>query len=434
MRKSAKECKARWYEWLDPSIKKTEWTREEEEKLLHLAKIFPTQWRTIAPIIGRTPAQCIEHYERLLDNAQGKSGDLDESDPRRLRPGEIDPNPETKPCRPDPIDMDEDEKEMLQECRARLANTKGKKAKRKAREKQLEEARRMSQMQKNRELKAAGISVFRPTKIRGVNYNLEIPFERQVPEGRYDNNATEENPNVDPFKSSIALQQIEMKRRDEEDKKKKALDAKRMKKLKQKNLPKAMEIISKQQQSDASAMIGPRTSLVLPSPQISDSELTAIKKYASGSLADGGLASDNSATRALVGNYSQRDVMQTPLQMKTPFLSTSMIHSQAQHALLLRNAPTPLMGGPPEEEEKGQESLASKVAQTPSILLSKRQQTEESQMLPPPSKRVGVIPTRLQTPMRDEFKINQSFDHDGADSAWERSSIASGVQSSHPSY
>ena len=36
-RKSAKQCKARWYEWLDPSIKKTEWTREEDEKLLHLA-------------------------------------------------------------------------------------------------------------------------------------------------------------------------------------------------------------------------------------------------------------------------------------------------------------------------------------------------------------------------------------------------------------
>ena len=29
-------------------------------------------------------------------------------DPRRLRPGEIDPNPETKPARPDPVDMDED--------------------------------------------------------------------------------------------------------------------------------------------------------------------------------------------------------------------------------------------------------------------------------------------------------------------------------------
>jgi hypothetical protein len=47
VRKSAKQCKARWYEWLDPSIKKTEWTKEEEEKLLHLAKLMPTQWRTL---------------------------------------------------------------------------------------------------------------------------------------------------------------------------------------------------------------------------------------------------------------------------------------------------------------------------------------------------------------------------------------------------
>lgn len=30
-------------------------------------------------------------------------------DPRKLKPGEIEPNPETKPARPDPIDMDEDE-------------------------------------------------------------------------------------------------------------------------------------------------------------------------------------------------------------------------------------------------------------------------------------------------------------------------------------
>jgi len=61
--------KSRWYEWLDPSIKKTEWMREEDEKLLHLAKIMPTQWRTIAPIVGRTAAQCLERYEKLLDEA-----------------------------------------------------------------------------------------------------------------------------------------------------------------------------------------------------------------------------------------------------------------------------------------------------------------------------------------------------------------------------
>ncbi len=54
------------FEWLDPSIKKTEWSRDEDEKLLHMAKIMPTQWRTIAPIVQRTAAQCLERYEFLL--------------------------------------------------------------------------------------------------------------------------------------------------------------------------------------------------------------------------------------------------------------------------------------------------------------------------------------------------------------------------------
>ncbi|CAA7035393.1 unnamed protein product [Microthlaspi erraticum] len=78
VRKSAKQCKARWYEWLDPSIIKTEWTREEDEKLLNLAKLMPTQWKAIAPIVGRTPSQCLERYENLLDATD---------DPRKLGHG-----------------------------------------------------------------------------------------------------------------------------------------------------------------------------------------------------------------------------------------------------------------------------------------------------------------------------------------------------------
>lgn len=63
-------------------------------------------------------------YEKLLDMALGKDATYDPADdPRRLRPGEIDPNPESKPARPDAVDMEEDEKEMLAEARARLANT-----------------------------------------------------------------------------------------------------------------------------------------------------------------------------------------------------------------------------------------------------------------------------------------------------------------------
>ncbi len=58
------------------------------------------------------------------DAATAKDESYDPADdPRRLRAGEIDPNPEGKPARPDPVDMDEDEKEMLSEARARLANT-----------------------------------------------------------------------------------------------------------------------------------------------------------------------------------------------------------------------------------------------------------------------------------------------------------------------
>lgn len=86
---------------------------------MHLAKLMPTQWRTIAPIVGRTASQCLERYQKLLDDAEQQAesdlglagvGDSGPSadDVRRLRPGEIDPDPETKPARPDPVDMDED--------------------------------------------------------------------------------------------------------------------------------------------------------------------------------------------------------------------------------------------------------------------------------------------------------------------------------------
>ena len=33
---------------------------------------MPTQWRTIAPIVGRTPSQCLERYQKLLDEAEAK--------------------------------------------------------------------------------------------------------------------------------------------------------------------------------------------------------------------------------------------------------------------------------------------------------------------------------------------------------------------------
>lgn len=67
---------------------------------------------------------------------------------------------------------------MLSEARARLANTQGKKAKRKARERQLSEARRIASLQKRRELRAAGIMAgngsWRFKKRNIMDYNAEV--------------------------------------------------------------------------------------------------------------------------------------------------------------------------------------------------------------------------------------------------------------------
>uniref|UniRef100_A0A673G914 Cell division cycle 5-like protein n=1 Tax=Sinocyclocheilus rhinocerous TaxID=307959 RepID=A0A673G914_9TELE len=263
-RKSAKQCKARWYEWLDPSIKKTEWSREEEEKLLHLAKLMPTQWRTIAPIIGRTAAQCLEHYEYLLDKAAQRENEDDVGDdPRKLKPGEIDPNPETKPARPDPVDMDEDELEMLSEARARLANTQGKKAKRKAREKQLEEARRLAALQKRRELRAAGIDIQKKRKKkRGVDYNAEIPFEKKPAQGFYDTSMELYNP-LEPNFKRLRQQHLDGELRSEKEDHDRKKDRQKIKKKKESDLPSAIL-----QTSGVSEFTKKRSKLVLPTPQV----------------------------------------------------------------------------------------------------------------------------------------------------------------------
>ena len=262
VRKTPAQCKARWHEWLDPSIKKIEWSKEEDEKLLHLAKIFPSQWRTIAPVVGRTAHQCQERYERLLDDAQGRDG-MDETDPRRLRPGEIDPAPETKPAKADPVDMDDDEQAMLQEARARLANVRGKKAKRKAREKMMEETRRLSQLQKEREMRAAGLSVSsNRIKPGEIDYNKEIPFET-VPQRGVHQYGTEEDPKPSISAKNVSLEKLENRNRRADELREKDEDKRALKKLQRRSMESALADDFEQATSDKRAFTR-STKLVLP--------------------------------------------------------------------------------------------------------------------------------------------------------------------------
>lgn len=412
-RKSAKQCKARWYEWLDPSIKKTEWSREEEEKLLHLAKLMPTQWRTIAPIIGRTAAQCLEHYEYLLDKAQNRDQD-NEDDPRRLKPGEIDPNPETKPARPDPVDMDEDELEMLSEARARLANTQGKKAKRKAREKQLEEARRLAALQKRRELRAAGIEIKqKKKKKRGVDYNSEIPFEKKPAPGFYNTSEETYNP-LDPDYKRLRQQNMDGElRRDKEDRERKK-DKLRQKKRKENDLPGVIT-----SQNNFTEPIKKRSKLVLPCPQISDAELEDVVKigqaseYARQQAEDGGIK--DGASQALLQDYN---VTPHSVNLRTPRTPASedTVLQEAQNIMALTNVDTPLKGGlntPLHDSDFSGVTPKHVTPHTPNTLITTPYQTPGHNDPSGLSPKSGVMTPRqtpgttpLRTPVRDKLNIN----------------------------
>ncbi|KAK7721574.1 Pre-mRNA-splicing factor cef1 [Botryosphaeria dothidea] len=360
-RKTPKQCKARWSEWLDPSIRKIEWSKEEDEKLLHLAKLMPTQWRTIAPIVGRTATQCLERYQKLLDEAEAKeSGELDLGGPeggetqapsaddvRRLRPGELDPDPESKPARPDTIDLDEDEKEMLSEARARLANTQGKKAKRKARERQLEESRRLAVLQKRRELKNAGINIKVTTVKKGqMDYNADIPFEKAPAPGFYDTQEEEERNErqreaFDPRKQQLANKRKADQIEEGEDRKKRKND-----KGGAAAISAAAQKAAQMQKIREAEQSSKRRGLMLPAPQVSEGELEEIVKMGMVGERASQLAgsSDNEATRGLIGNYSNI-VGSTPIRTPRAPQEEDHIANEVRNARARTETQSALLGG-----------------------------------------------------------------------------------------
>ncbi|KAF1349071.1 pre-mRNA splicing factor cef-1 [Delphinella strobiligena] len=423
-RKTPKQCKARWSEWLDPGIRKVEWSKDEDEKLLHLAKLMPTQWRTIAPIVGRTAAQCLERYQKLLDDAEARENDdlglggpaggeasaPNADDVRKLRPGEMDPDPESKPARPDTIDMDEDEKEMLSEARARLANTQGKKAKRKARERQLEESRRLAVLQKRRELKNAGINIKVVTKKKGqMDYNADIPFEKAPAPGFYDTVEEEVRNEKQREAFDPRKQQLANKRKgDQEDDRD---DSKRRKNDKAGNAATAAAVAAAKagqaQRLREAEQSSRRRGLVLPAPQVGESELEEIVKMGlageRANLAAGG--SDNDATRALIGNYSDM-VAATPIRTPRAPQEEDRIANEIRNARARTETQSALLGGENTDMIEGDSTTGyGGVAPT------KHTSATPNPMATPFRNSMGATPGRvgatpLRTP-RDSYALNQ---------------------------
>ncbi len=74
------QCLQRWRKALDPAVVKGHWTSEEDSKLLKLVAENPRNWGHVAKgIVGRTAKQCRERYHNHLDPSI-KKGDWTEKE------------------------------------------------------------------------------------------------------------------------------------------------------------------------------------------------------------------------------------------------------------------------------------------------------------------------------------------------------------------
>ena len=304
---------------------------------------------------------------------------------------------------------------MLSEARARLANTQGKKAKRKARERQLEESRRLAVLQKRRELKNAGINIKVVNRKKGqMDYNADIPFEKKAAPGFYDTREEgvrneRQREAFDPRK-----QQVQNKRKGDPDD---GNDQKRRKG--EKNGSSAafaaaakagqMQRIREAEQSSK------RRALVLPAPQVGENELEEIVKMGLvGEQANRvAVLSENEATRGLVGNYS---TINSGAPIRTPMAPPQEDHiaNEIRNIRALTETQSSLLGGEntPLHEGTGSTGFDG--------IAPRRQQMATPNPMATPFRQggagsVGATPLRTPTgpgatPMRtprDNFAINE---------------------------
>ena len=331
------------------------------------------------------------------------------------RPGELDPDPESKPARPDTIDLDEDEKEMLSEARARLANTQGKKAKRKARERQLEESRRLALLQKRRELKNAGINIKIVNRKKGqMDYNADVPFEKKAVPGFYDTQEEavrneKQREAFDPRK-----QQLANKRKGDQEE-----DPDRKRRKGDKNgAPAGFAAAAKagqMQRIREAEQSSKRRSLVLPAPQVGETELEEIVKMGLVGEQAHRLASEgeNEATKGFIGNYTGM-VGGTPIRTPRAPPQDDHIANEIRNIRALTETQSSLLGGENTPLHEGAGSTGfdgvaprKHVIATPNPMATPMRHGGPNGAGATPSRTpIGPGATPLRTP-RDSFAINQ---------------------------
>ena len=302
----------------------------------------------------------------------------------------------------------------MSEARARLANTQGKKAKRKARERQLEESRRLAQLQKRRELKNAGINIKIVTRKKGqMDYDTDIPFEKAPAPGFYDTREEEVRNEKQREAFDPRKQQLANKRKgDQEDMED------RKKRKNEKGGPSrafaAAAAAGQMQKIREAAQSSKRRSLVLPAPQVGEGELeNIIKMGLSGERASQVAGnSENEATRGLIGNYSTI-AGSTPIRTPRAPQEEDRVANEIRNARARTETSSALLGGENTPLYEGNSSTgfsgiapSKQQISTPNPMATPFRQAGPGGIssTPTPNGR-GVQATPLRTP-RDNFHLN----------------------------
>ncbi|CAO2597059.1 Cell division cycle 5-like protein [Lemmus lemmus] len=283
---------------------------------------------------------------------------------------------------------------------------------RKAREKQLEEARLLAALQKRRERRAAGIEFQKKRKKkRGGDYNAKILFEKKPALGFYD--TIEENYQaLDADFRKLQHQDLDGELRSEKEGRDRKKDKQHLKRKKKSDFPPAIL-----QTSGVSELTEKRSKLVLPAPQISGAELQEVVKVGQASEVAEQTAEEsgitNSASSTLLSEYKVTDnsiVLRTP---RTP-ASQDRILQEAQNFMALTNVDSSLKGRlntPLHESDFSGVTPQWEIEQTPNAVLSTpfRTPSHRAEGLTPRSGTTSKPVTNStpgRTPLRDKLNID----------------------------
>ena len=270
--------------------------------------------------------------------------------------------------------------------------------------------------------RAAGINTrlkYGTRRQRVINYMTEIPFEKMPAIGFHDTNLDEVNPEKHNFKR-LRMDNVDPKRRDEEENKERKKDKKIMKQKKENDVPAEM--------MNDSEPAKKRSKLVLPSPQISDAEMEQIVKLGRASEAARDAVVDSDSVRAsdtLLQDYAVTPgaAMRTP---RTPMAAQDHVLQEAQNIMALQNTDTPLKGGvnTPLHNEGGDFSGMTprpEMQATPNTVLTTPYRTKDGQVGLTP----GQTPGDAATPVRDKLAINNPDSLEGFEPGTPQAQFAS---------